>query len=123
MAQDPMDNDKVNELFSKIVQSTNMDDVTEKIKMQFNVNVKELAFLQESLGESIACISQLMFMVISNESKISEDISELLGNMYKLSEDLNTSMIELYIDNIDDYEDEELDDYEDDEGNDDEYDG
>lgn len=118
-----MDNDKVNELFSKIVQSTNMDDVTEKIKMQFNVNVKELAFLQESLGESIACISQLMFMVISNESKISEDISELLGNMYKLSEDLNTSMIELYIDNIDDYEDEELDDYEDDEGNDDEYDG
>lgn len=119
MPQDPMDNDKVNELFSEIVQSTNMDEVTEKVEMQFNMNVKELAFLQESLGESIACISQLMFMVINDESKISDEISELLGNMYKLSEDLNASMIELYIDNIDDYEDEELDEYNDDDG----YDG
>lgn len=118
MSQDPMDNDKVNELFSKIVQSTNMDKVTENVEMEFNLNVKELAFLQESLGESIACISQIMFMVINNDSKINDEISELLGNLYKLSEDLNASMIELYIDDIDDiddYEDLDLDGYDDEE--------
>jgi hypothetical protein len=115
MAQDPMDNEKVNELFSEIVQSTNMDDVTEKVELQFNMSVKELAFLQESLGEAIACISQIMFMVINDDCKVSDDISELLGNLYKLSEDLNSSMVELYIENIDDYEDIELDEYDDDE--------
>jgi hypothetical protein len=115
MPQDPMDNDKVNELFSEIVQSTNMDEVTENVEMEFNLNVKELAFLQESLGESIACISQIMFMVINSDSKINDEISELLGNLYKLSEDLNASMIELYIDDIDDYEDLDLDGYDDDE--------
>lgn len=110
-----MDNDKVNELFSEIVQSTNMDKVTENVEMEFNLNVKELAFLQESLGESIASISQIMFMVINNDSKINDEISELLGNLYKLSEDLNASMIELYIDDIDDYEDLDLDGYDDEE--------
>lgn len=120
MSQDPMDNEKINELFSEIVQSTNMDDVTENIQLQFNMSVKELAFLQESLGEAIACISQIMFMVISNEAKVTDEISELLANLYKLSEDLNSSVVELFVDNIDDYDDLELGEYDDNDN--DEYD-
>jgi hypothetical protein len=110
MSEDPMDKDKVDELFSEIIQSTDMNGIVEKVELEFNLNVKELAFLQESLGESIACISQIMFMVINNEASISDDILELLGNLYKLSEDLNSSMVELYIENIDEYIDDDIDD-------------
>jgi hypothetical protein len=109
MSEDPMDNDKVDEIFSEIIKSTDMSEVTESIESElspateFSYSMKQLVLLQEVLGECMANISQIMYMVLNNDPPEYEDLQDILDTLYKIAEDLNGCMLELYVDmNIED---------------------
>lgn len=115
-----MDKDKVDELFSEIIKSTDMSEVTESIESEltpevaFSYSMKQLVLLQEVLGDCVSNISQIMFMVLNNEPPEQEDLQDVLDTLYKIAEDLNGCMVELYVDMNQDVFD--LDDEEDDNG-------
>ena len=104
MSDDPMDNDKIDKIFSEIIKSTDMTSVSETIESElsaekeFKYSMKQLILLQEVLGDSVSNISQIMFMVINNEPPEYEDLQDVLDTLYKIAEDLNNCMVELYVD-------------------------
>jgi len=111
MSDEHMDNDKVNELFSEIIKSTNINEVNEDKEKLLAYDLKQLVLLQEILGDCVSNVSQIIFMLLSNEPPINEDIPEVLDVLYKSGEDLNNCMVELFIEldqsfDIDEEEDE-----------------
>lgn len=111
MSDEHMDNDKVNELFSEIIKSTNINEVNQDKEKLFTYDLKQLVLLQEVLGDSVSNVSQIIFMLLSNEAPEIEDLPEVLDVLYKSAEELNNCMVELFIEldenfNINEEEDE-----------------
>lgn len=102
MSEDSMDNDKVNKIFSEMIKSTDMEEVTKEVEKQTAYDIKQLILLQEVLGDCVSNVSQIIFMILNSEPPVDEDIPEILNVLYKSAEDFNNSMVELYIDLEDD---------------------
>jgi hypothetical protein len=111
MSDENMDNDKINELFSEIIKSTNISGIEKETDKAITYDLKQLILLQEVLGDCVSNVSQIIFMLLSNEPPDDPDINEILDVLYKSGEDLNNCMVELFIEldenmNIDEEEDE-----------------
>ena len=72
--------------------------------------MKELVFISQSLSQSLVHINELLLNYISfDDYDIDSTLKDILGNMYKLSEDLDDHIIEIMIEESQ-FNDEEEDD-------------
>ena len=72
--------------------------------------MKELVFISQSLPQSLVHINELLLNYISfDDYDIDSTLKDILGNMYKLSEDLDDHIIEIMIEDSQ-FNDEEEDD-------------
>jgi hypothetical protein len=72
--------------------------------------MKELVFISQSLSQSLVHINELLLNYISfDDYDIDSTLKDILGNMYKLSEDLDDHIIEIMIEDSH-FNDEEEDD-------------
>lgn len=77
-------------------------------KVSVDTLIKELIFITQSLSQSIVHINELMLNVImSSDYKVNEEISDILGSMYKLSEDFDECMLEMLLEESEIEEDDE----------------
>lgn len=108
-----MDNDKINELFSEIVKSSNisgisdMDDDSGEKSENPQYELKHLIFLQEILADCISNVSQVIFMLLEGEPPVDQDLPDVLGALYKIAEDFNGVMVQLYIETDEDLTEDE----------------
>jgi len=97
MSEDP-DFEKI---FNEIIQSDDLQEVSKDFENEINLEIKELILLQQSLGDAISHISEILSsMVRDKETKetFDEECFDLLGSLYKISEDFNECMVEYYTD-------------------------
>jgi hypothetical protein len=110
------ENEDIDKMFEEIISSDDLDEIKapniDGIITIDNVSVetllKELIFISQSLSRSIGHISDLMLNFTSiDDYDLEDEVREILGNMYKLSEDLDEYMIELILEESEDIEDED----------------
>jgi hypothetical protein len=118
-SDEEFNSDDVEKIFTEIVSSDQLKDISENFERESVLGIKELLLLQQSLSESISNVSEMLIELIEKtDSSITEDetCSELLGSLYKIAEDLNSYVLEYYSDGSiiflleeddDDYEEED----------------
>jgi hypothetical protein len=85
----------IDKIFNEMMSNNSIEDIN--ALNRFNT-VKELIHMQESLMESLLNVNSLIYsMYTDSEYVISEEISELLNPLYKISEDFIAEMIELNV--------------------------
>lgn len=116
------DKEHFHKKFDEIINSEDMKKIRDEFKAEVEMGTKELLLIQQSLADAISHISEIL---IERNSGSFEFIftgdsiyHNLLGSLYKISEDFNEIMVDYYLDDIeddDDYDDNELDEIDDDE--------
>jgi len=101
MGKDEFNNEDFEKIFNEIIQSDDLQEVSKDFENEINLGIKELILLQQSLGDAISHISEILSsMVRDKEAKetFDEECFDLLGSLYKISEDFNECMVEYYTD-------------------------
>jgi hypothetical protein len=85
----------IDKIFNEMMSNNSIEDVNDLNKFD---TVKDLIHMQESLMESLLNVNSLIYsMYTDSEYVISEEVTELLGPLYKISEDFIAEMIELNV--------------------------
>lgn len=100
------ENDDIDKMFEEIISSKDMEEINENSvdaiigieTVSINALLKELSLITQSLSRAAVHVGEVMlnFLSIDNYS-IDEELKHLLGNIYKLTEDLDEYMIDLVI--------------------------
>jgi hypothetical protein len=85
----------IDKIFNEMMSNNSIEDVN--VINKFNT-VKELIHMQESLLESVLNVNSLIYCMHTDPDYIiTEEVSELLGPLFKISEDFISEMIELNV--------------------------
>ena len=85
----------IDKIFNEMMSNNSIEDVNDLNKFS---TIKELILMQESLMESVLNVNSLIYsMYTDSEYIISEEVTELVGPLYKISEDFIAEMIELNV--------------------------
>ena len=98
-SKDNFDNNDFEKIFSEIVSSNDLNNISEDIDLTINMGAKELLLIQQSLADNISSISEIICSIVDNESSSllsDKECFELLGSIYKISEDLNDYILDHY---------------------------
>ena len=110
MSQENSDNQNFEKMFTEIVNSEDLKDIQENFEADVKMGTKELLLVQQSLTDVISNISEIIIGGLAGEHFIfGEDniYHNLLGAIYKISEDFNECMAEYYVEEFFDDEDED----------------
>lgn len=91
------ENENFEKMFNEIVNSEDLKDISDLFQKNLELGIKELLMIQQSLCDSISNISEILIDLYKNPSQklVSDDEKfQLLGSIYKISEDFNDYMIE-----------------------------
>jgi hypothetical protein len=120
-----MSEENFEEVFSQIIKSEDLKDLSESLEREKDLTIKELLLVQQSLGDSISRITDVIYITMGDNSTDVDDelefgsdspLHNLISTLYKISEDFNEYMAETYEDNVEFiFEFEEMDEEEDDE--------
>ena len=99
------EDDDIDKMFEEMMSSDDIDVDLPRIdaiisieQVSFESMMKELVFISQSLSQTVVHINELLLNYISFEDyDIDSTLKDILGNMYKLSEDLDDHMIEIMI--------------------------
>jgi hypothetical protein len=99
------EDDDIDKMFEEMMSSDELEVDLPRIdaiisieKVSFESMMKELVFISQSLSQTVVHINELLLNYISFEDyDIDSTLKDILGNMYKLSEDLDDHMIEIMI--------------------------
>jgi len=99
------EDDAIDKMFEEMISSDDLEVDLPRIDAIISIEqvslenmVKELTFIYQSLSQSVVHIGELMLNFMSFEDyKIDDDLRDILGSMYKLSEDLDDYMLELLL--------------------------
>jgi hypothetical protein len=98
------EDDDIDKMFKEMfssdedIESERIDAIISIEKVSFDSLIKELVFITQSLSQSIVHINELILNVISSEDyKVNEEITDILGSIYKLSEDFDDCMLEMLL--------------------------
>jgi len=87
-------------MFSEIINSDDLKDISENFDKKINLNIKELLLMQQSLLDAVSNISDIL-ITINKEGTHDilapeDECYDILSSLYKISEDFNECMIEYY---------------------------
>lgn len=90
----PEEESNIEKIFNELMSSNSIKDVsTEEDRYQI---VKEMLHVQESLAESLLNINSIIYYLIKDSTYVIPDsISELIGPLFKISEDFISHLLEL----------------------------
>ncbi len=101
-------NEAIEKIFNELMSSNSIKDVVKEDK---NSVIKELIHMQESLLESVLNINALVYALHTDETfEVGANLFELLGPLYKISEDFIAEAIgysDTIVEQIEEYDDEE----------------
>jgi hypothetical protein len=111
------EDDDIDKMFEEMMSSDDNDVDLPRIDAIISIEqvslesmMKELVFISQSLSQSLVHINELLLNYISfDDYDIDSTLKDILGNMYKLSEDLDDHIIEIMIEDSQ-FNDEEEDD-------------
>jgi hypothetical protein len=111
------EDDDIDKMFEEMMSSDDIDVDLPRIDAIISIEqvslesmMKELVFISQSLSQSLVHINELLLNYISfDDYDIDSTLKDILGNMYKLSEDLDDHIIEIMIEESQ-FNDEEEDD-------------
>jgi hypothetical protein len=104
-----MSEENFEEIFSEIISSEDLKDLSESLEKQKDLTIKELLLVQQSLGDAISRITDVIYfnigdnsVDIDNELEFGSDspLHNLISALYKISEDFNEYMAETYEDDV-----------------------
>jgi len=98
-SKDNYNNDDFEKMFSEIINSDQLKDISEDMTLDISMGPKELLLIQQSLSDNISNISEIICSIIEQEKSdlISDkEFFEILGSLYKISEDLNDHILDHY---------------------------
>lgn len=94
------EDDDIDKIFEQIIGSEPVNN-EEKI----NLVLKDLIYISQSFSRAIEHVNELMLSFVSEKNYlIDEYVEEILGTMYKISEDFDETMIELMMKDSDIFE-------------------
>lgn len=97
MSSDKDENENFEKMFNEIVNSDDLKDISDLFQKSLELGIKELLIIQQALCDSVSNISEMLIEFYKNPSdKLNSDDErfQLLGSLYKISEDFNDHMIE-----------------------------
>lgn len=103
------DNEEFEKMFTEIVNSDQLKDISEHFEKDVKLGFKELLLIQQSLADVQTHIAEILINSVDGGEALMTNgdnvYSSLLSSLYKISEDFNECMIEYYSD-FDEDEDE-----------------
>lgn len=123
MSKDNYDNEDFEKMFSEIVNSEDLKNMSETYKSDITLGIKELMLVQQSLCDTMSYIGEVIISILQNDSLLKDpegEPAELIASIFKISEDFNEYMQDRFVE-LAIIEDEECDDLmnvEDDDGED-----
>jgi hypothetical protein len=109
------EDDDIDKIFEEMIGSDGLDDMkSHEVDAIINIEkvsteslLKELNFIIQSLSRATTHVSELAISFMSIEGyTLNDEIRDLLGTIYKLTEDLDDYMVELFIEESELLEDE-----------------
>ena len=109
------EDDDIDKIFEEMIGSDGLDDMkSHEVDAIINIEkvsteslLKELNFIIQSLSRATTHVSELAISFMSTEGyALNDEIRDLLGTIYKLTEDLDDYMVELFIEESELLEDE-----------------
>lgn len=100
MSKENFGNEDFEKMFSEIVNSEDLKNMSETYKSDITLGIKELALVQQSLSDTISYISEIMMSILQNESLLKDpegEPAELIASIYKISEDFNDCMQDKFV--------------------------
>lgn len=100
MSKENFDNEHFEKMFSEIVNSEDLKNMSETYKSDITLGVKELILVQQSLSDTLSYISEVIMSIIDNESLLKDpegETAELIAALYKVSEDFNDCMQDKFV--------------------------
>ena len=97
MSSNKDENENFEKMFNEIVNSEDLKDISDLFQKSLELGIKELLIIQQALCDTISNISEILIDLQKNPSeKLTNDDEkfQLLGSLYKISEDFNDYMIE-----------------------------
>ena len=92
------DEKEFEKIFSEIINSNDLNNISETFAHKKKINVKELLLMQQSLLDAVSNISDILIEINMGESNSildsEEEYYDVLTSLYKISEDFNECMIE-----------------------------
>ena len=84
----------IEKIFNEMMSSNAIEDIN--VHYDRDEHVRELLHLQESLAESLLNVNSIIYYLIKDSDyKVVDSISELMGAMFKISEDFISHLLEL----------------------------
>lgn len=108
------ENEDFEKKFSEIVNSNELKEISDSFASEVKLGAKELLLIQQALADNISNITEVIMASLDGENMLGEpdsELSDILGSLYKISEDFNDCMTDNFISfAITDDEDEDLED-------------
>ena len=109
------EDDDIDKMFEEMISSDDLEVDLPRIDAIISIEqvslesiVKELTFMYQSFSKSAIHVGELILNFMSFENyQLDDELKDILGSMYKLSEDLDDHMIELLIEQSEMFKDEE----------------
>lgn len=104
------EDDDIDKIFKEMISSDDIDDIdTPHVEAIISIEkvdtgslLKELVFVTQSLSQSIVHINELILDLISSEDySLNSELRDIIGSMYKLSEDLDDCMLDMLLEEAD----------------------
>lgn len=100
------EDDDVDKIFQAMFMSEDMKKIEEtKVDAIINIQkksteslIKELIFINQSLSQAIVHVNEIILNVFSVEDyEVDDELMDILGSVYKLTEDLDQCMLEIML--------------------------
>lgn len=110
------EDDDIDKIFKEMISSDDVDEINPShIEAIISIEktspsslLKELIFVAQSLSQSIVHINDVILDIISSEDySLNEELRDIIGSMYKLSEDLDDFMLDMLLEETDNDEEDE----------------
>ncbi len=94
MSNSEEENNNIEKIFNEMMSSNSIEDID--VHYDRDQHIRELLHLQESLAESLLSVNSIIYFLIKDSDyKVADSISELMGALFKISEDFISHLLEL----------------------------
>lgn len=94
------ENEDFEKKFSEIVNSNELKEISDSFASEVKLGTKELLLIQQALSDNISNITEIIIASLDGENMLGEpdsELSDILGSLYKISEDFNDCMTDNFI--------------------------
>lgn len=99
-SKDNYNDDDFEKMFSEIVNSEDLQNMSQTYKSDIAIGLKEMLLIHQSLVESLSHINEIILSSLDGENLLKNpegEPAELISSLYKISEDFNDCMQDQFV--------------------------